>query len=319
MQVTTTTLVSHSQIWIWLVLASIGIGVPAIVIGTAVLLRARAARVTLRQSGQLTGPASAHVRRVTRCGLAGLGVGALIAVTLFADHRPGGLGILAFACGYLGGVLVGEYTAQPPARGLVRAARLLARRPADFVPRWAVGAAALSAVVVLASPIAFAAAPAIHYPGCPRGWQCITSAGEPVPGGQTSWPAWPDMAAAAALVAAAVVVGAAGLRRIAARPGPAGDPGQVADDALRRQAGRAILGAVLGLEMFVLATVLILGSNGLMVPNPVTAPGAYLGGQIMVYAGLGCAGAGLVSWLVLSGWTRRPRPRPPAPGVAQGS
>jgi len=296
--------------WLWLIVAGIAIGVPVIVITAALLLRARAARATLRESGHLTGPARGHVTRVTRCGLVGLGVGALTALALVADYRrPGVLAVLACACGYLGGVLLGEYTGQPPARGPVRAARLQARRPTDYVPRWAAAAAALSAVLVLAAPIAFAVAPVIHYPGCPPGWHCVSSPGW-VQRDQTAWPAWPGTVTAAAVVAAALVLGAAGLRRIAARPGPAGGSEQV-DDVLRHQAGRAILGAVLGLEMLVLGYLLLTGSAGLAVPNAATAPGPYLGEQVMSYAGGGCAVVGLAAWLVLSGRIRRSAAPPP--------
>lgn len=309
------------QMWFWLILAGVGLGVPAIVIATAVLLRARAARSALREFGHQPGPAQAHISRVTRCGLAGLGVGALSGVAMLADHRPGDVAILACACGYLGGVLIGEYTGQPPARGPLRVARPLARRPASYVPRWAAAAAALSGVLVLGAPLAFAVAPTVHYPGCPPGWQCVTSGGGPVPGGHTSLPAWPGPVAAAALVAVAAAVAIAGLRRIAARPGPADGSEQAIDEMLRRQAGRAILGAVLGMEMFALATVLALGSNGLAVPNPAAAPAAHLGSQIMEYASLGCAGAGLAAWLALGGWTRRLPRRPAAavPGVTPGA
>jgi hypothetical protein len=268
----------------------------------------------LRSAGQAGGAAKAHITRVTWCGLAGLGVGALLGVGLIIDNR-GGLAVLACAGGYLAGLLLGEFAAQPPARGAHRTARLLARRPADYVPRWAVAAAVLAAAMVLAAPIAFALAPSVAY----GSWQPAT--GVILPGGRTSWPpVFPGTVAAAALALAVLGVGAAGLRRVAGRPAAADDAAHGVDETLRRQSGRAILGAVLGIEMLVLAALLIAGSAGLAVPDQAAGPGAYLGNRVMVFTGLGCAACGLAAWLVLSGWIRRPHSRPAAatPGVTPG-
>ncbi|MGH3304220.1 MAG: hypothetical protein ACRDOK_21585, partial [Streptosporangiaceae bacterium] len=294
---------------LWLILAGIAIGGPAIVITAALLLRARASRSAFRAAGQPAWPARAHVRRVTRCGLAGLGVGALIGAALIADNR-GALAVLGCAGGYLAGLLVGEYTGQPPTREPVRSARLLARRPADYLPRWAAAAALLSAALVVAAPIAFAVAPTVRY----GNWHPFPGASMTLPGGQTSWPpVFPGTAAAALLALAVLGIGAAGLRRVAARPGPADDDAATFDEVLRRQAGRAMVGAVLGLELITLAALLIAGSQGLAVPGAAVAPGAYLGNRVMVIAGLCCAATGLAAWLVLSGWTRhRRRAAPPA-------
>lgn len=294
-------------IWYWLILAGIAIGVPAIIIVSALLLRARASRSALRATGQRAGPARAQISRVTRCGLAGLGVGALIGVALIAASR-GGLAVLGCAGGYLGGLLVGEYTGQPPARPPVRYARLLARRPAEYLPRWAAAAVLLSTALVVAAPVAFAVAPTVSY----GNWHPSPGTGFTLPGGHTSWPpVFPGAAAAAALALAVLGIGAAGLRRIAARPGPADDDAMTVDEVLRRQAGRAMIGAVLGIELITLAALLIAGSSGLAVPMAAVAPGAYLGNRIMVIAGLSCAVAGLAAWLVLSGWTRHLRRRGP--------
>lgn len=304
-------------VWLWLIIVGVGIGIPAGVIIAALLLRARASRSALQATGQPAVTARAHISRVTRCGLTGLGIGALIGLALIADSR-GGLAVLGCAGGYLGGLLVGEYTGQPPAREPVRSARLIARRPADYLPRWAAAAALLSATLVVAAPVAFAVAPTVRY----GNWHPAPGAGFTLPGGQTSWPAvFPGTAAGAVLSLAALVIGAAGLRRVAARPGPADGDAVTIDEVLRRQAGRAMAGAVLGLELIILAALLIAGSSGLAVPVSAIAPGAYLGNRVMVIAGLCCAAAGVAAWLVLGGWTRRlrrsgppPDPAPVAPG-----
>lgn len=300
-------------IWVWLVFAGTFIGLPATAIGTAILLRARATSSALRTAGAGAGPAGVHSRRVKRSGLAGLGIGILAGLILIQGEA-----LLAVACcagGYLAGLLIGEFAAQPPASGPLRVARLLVRRPADYVPRWAVAAALLIAVLVLAAPIVFALAPTVHY----TSWHPEVGVSVTLPGGQTSWPpVFPDAIAAAMFVVAVLGAGCAGLRRVAARPIPADEATQPLDDLLRRQAGRAILGAVLGLELIVLALLLISASQALAVPVSAASPGAYLGGRVMVFAGLGCAAAGLAAWLILSGWTRRQRHAgsPPSNSVA---
>ena len=98
--------------WIWGLLAAIFVGLPVLVIGIAVLLRARASRSAFRQAdGPVEAARSAeartHARRITRCGLAGLGVGALLGFALILSGR-GALAVLACAGGYLTGLLMGE-------------------------------------------------------------------------------------------------------------------------------------------------------------------------------------------------------------------
>jgi hypothetical protein len=291
-------------VWIWLILAVIFIGVPAVIIGVAVLLRARASRSAIRHADGPPPAARTQARRARWYGLGGLGAGALLGVVLILDQR-GGLAPLACSGGYLIGLLMGEYGALPPARGQLRAATLRARRPADYSPHWAVAAVLLAAVLTLAAPVAFAAAPSISYG---RG-QPFPGAGFSLPGGRTAWPGWPGTTGAAVFVVIVVLLGAAGLRRVAARPRLAGtelEPaGEGLDEVLRRQSGRAITGAVLGLELLVLAAILISGSAGLAVPVPAVSAAAYLGNRLMVDGGLCCAAGAAASWLVLSGWIRR--------------
>jgi hypothetical protein len=291
-------------IWIWLILAGVFVGIPLVIIGIAVLLRAYASRSAMRQADGPPQAARMQARRARWYGLAGLGIGVLLGVALVVGQR-GGLAPLACAGGYLVGLLVGEYAGQPPAAGQVRAATLRPRRPSDYSPHWAATAVLLAALLALAAPVAFAAAPSISY----GRWQPAPGAGFSLPGGRTEWPSWPLTTAAAALAVGVMLLGVAGLRRVAARPrliSAEQDPaGQGLDELLRRQSGRAITGAVLGLELLVLAAVLVTGSSGLAVPVPAASAAAYLGNRLMVYGGLGCAACAAGSWLVLSGWIRR--------------
>lgn len=312
--------VSHGiagvPLWIWLIAAAIFAGVPALVIGCALALRALGSRWAFRQPG--ASAARTHARRVTRAGLEGLGLGLLIGLALVLDHRVI-LAPLACAGGYLLGLLVGEYSAQPPTWGVRRAATLLARRARDYAPRWAAVAVTVTTGLTLAVPIAFAVAPTIQY----GPWEPFRGAGFSFPGGQTAWPGLTVTLGPAALSVAALLLGTAGLRRIATRPQPGEGADRDIDELQRRQAGRAIAGAVLGLQLIALAALLLTGSSGLGVPIPAIAPSAYLGSWIMIWAGLCCAVGGALSWLVLSGWTRRTRPAaggaPTAPGASPGA
>lgn len=133
----------------------------------------------------------------------------------------------------------------------------------------------------------------------------------------TAIPVWIWLTLAAIFIGV-VLLGAAGLRRVAARPRLAGAEqdraGHGLDELLRRQSGRAITGAVLGLELLVLAAILISGSGGPAVPVPAVSAAAYLGSRLMIYGGLGCAAGAAGSWLILSGWIRRTHRSRPAEG-----
>ncbi len=291
-------------IWIWLIFAGLFVGIPLVIIGIAVLLRARASRSAIGAAEEPPQAARMQARRARWYGLAGLGIGVILGVALVVDQR-GGLAPLACAGGYLIGLLIGEYAGQPPAGGQIRAATLRPRRAADYSPHWAATAVLLAALFTVAAPVAFAAAPSVSY----GHWQPVPHAGFSLPGGRTEWPGWPLTTAAAALAVGVMLLGVAGLRRVAARPrliSAEQDPaGQGLDELLRRQSGRAITGAVLGLELLVLAAILVTGSSGLAVPVSAISPAAYLGNRLMIYGGLGCAACAAGSWLVLSGWIRR--------------
>lgn len=300
-------------IWIWLILAGVFVGIPAVIIGIAVLLRARASRSALRQADGPPAAARTQARRARGYGLTGLGAGLLLGVALVLDQR-GGLAPLACAGGYLIGLLVGEYAAQAPAGGQVRAATLHPRRPSDYSPHWAATAVVLAALLTVAAPVVFATAPTISY----GRWQPFPGAGFWLPGARTAWPGWPVTTVAAAFAVLVVLLGVAGLRRVAARPrltsAEQDSAGQGLDEMLRRQSGRAITGAVLGLELLVLAAILIYGSSGLAVPDPSISAAAYLGNRLMIYGGLGCAAGAAASWIILSGWIRRAHRSRPAEG-----
>jgi hypothetical protein len=337
-------------LWFLVIVSAVFIGIPAVTIAAAVLLRARPSRSgtaeariaksstaksstaetstpppstpppgtprpgTAPADGTTARPDVSAARnqagRITRFGLAGLGVGVLLGLALVLQNQAD-LAALTCGAGYLIGLLIGEYAAQPPARGLQRAAALRARRPGDYVPRWAAAAVVAAVVLMLAALIVFAIAPAVSY----GPWRPFPGQSFALPGGTTSWPGLRAPLAGLVFAAVVLLLGLAALRRIASRP-QLTDPGQQAlDELLRRQAGRAITGAVLSLQLMLLAAYLLAGSDGLAVPTAVVSPGAYLGNRIMVLAGLACVAGSIVSWLVLSGWMRR-RPAGGSPAEA---
>jgi hypothetical protein len=325
---------------LWVLVAGVFVGIPAVAIGTALLLRAQRSRSVFRADsasarrpdgrtarpgedpgsarGSAGGPAAPpgaaafaasaataareHARRTTRCGLAGLAAGVVVGIALVLGGR-GLLAVLTCGGGYLCGLLVGEYAMQSRARGEQRAAVLRARRAADYVPRWAAVMIAAAGTLIVGALIAFTVAPTIHF----GAWHPFAGQAFTLPGGSTSWPGLPSMLAGLGFAAVVVLIGLAGLRRVASRPQLADVTGPAADEWLRRQSGRAITGAVLSLLLLVLAAFLFAGSEGLAVPVPAVSAAAFLGNQIMVVAGLCCAVGSIVSWLLLSGWIRRPR------------
>jgi hypothetical protein len=298
-------------LWIAGLVAAIFIGIPAVAIGIAMALRARRSRTELTQPEAVS--AQRQASRVTWFGLTGLGAGMLLGVVLIVQ----GVAILAaFSCGsgYLLGLLVGEYAAQPGARGQLRSATLRVRRPADYAPRWAIRAIAAAGLLILTALVIFAVVPAIRYgPWHPFPGQSFTQ-----PGGATSWPGLGGLLAGVAVSLVTMLLGVAGLRRIAARPQLTDASARALDELLRRQAGRAMAGAVLSLQLVLLALFLIAGSSGLDVPVRAVSGAAYLGHEVMVLAGLGCALGAVASWLILSGWIRRPPQISPGTGAVLG-
>jgi hypothetical protein len=275
-------------------------------IGIAMVLRARRSRTEFAEPEAVA--AQRQARRVTWFGLGGLGLGVLSGLVLIAAGQAG-FAALSCGTGYLAGLLTGEYLARPPAKGQLRAATLRARRPADYAPRWAVRTVAATGLLMLTAVVVFAVLPVIRYgPWHPFPGQAFTQ-----PGGATSWPGLRAMLEGIAMAAIVVLAGIAGLRRIAGRPQLTDAGAQALDELLRRQAGRAITGAVLSLQLILLAAFLLAGSAGLNVPAAAVSPAAYLGHEVMVLAGLGCAAGAIISWVVLSGWIgRRPALSAPA-------
>jgi hypothetical protein len=308
-------------LWIWLFVVGTFVGVPSVGIGTALLLRVlrsrsvfRADSVSAEAAEQAAGAAREHARRTARWGMAGLAAGIVAGIVLVSSNN-GGLAALACGGGYLCGLLIGEYVTQPRARGEQRAAVLRARRPGDYVPRWAAVMIAAVCTLIVCALIAFAVAPPIRY----GAWHPFAGQSFTLRGGSTSWPGLPIMLAGVGFVAVVLFVGAAGLRRVADRPQLTDATDQITDEWLRRQSGSAITGAVLSLLLLVLAAFLIGGSQGLAVPMPVISPTAYLVSRIMIFAGLCSAGGSIVSWLLLSGRIRRPRPATGPPAAPAGS
>jgi hypothetical protein len=328
-------------IWLQLVIIGVVIGLPVLFAGAALLLRLRSARragppaakaadaagndaAGNDAAGKAAGPAGAarqlYLSRVRRYGLGGLLAGAIVGLLCVAAGRAV-LALFCCALGYLLGLLAGELAATAPERDLLRTASLRVRRPFDYAPRWAQYLALASALLLVAAPVVFAVAPRIRY-GRYRPFPGIAFT---LPGGTTSWPSLLVASASAALAIAVLAVGAVALQRVASRPTAAELQDPATDELLRLQAGRAVAGAVLAIELLLLGTMLIAGSNGLAVP-PSLASDAYLASRALIWAGLACLAGGLASWLVLGGWVRKSRlaallqpPPAPAGGAASGT
>jgi hypothetical protein len=294
-------------LWIWIVLAVVFVGVPALVIASALLLRARASRAAFGRGASDGG--HRHASHVTHYAIGGLAIGMLAGLMLVLDSR-GGFAPLACAVGYLLGLLFGEFSAEPATSGSLRAAIVRARQPSDYVRPWIQLVIVIVAAFVLAAPIAYVLAPDIRY----GSWHPVPGDRFTLPGGTTTWPGPLTTAAAALFAVLVLLLGAATLCRIAARPPLSVAADHLSDELLRRQSGRAVAGAVLGIELLVLAALLIAGSEGLAVPIAALAPAAYTGNRVMVWAGLCCALAAIPAWLALSGWIRRGRGAPAAAG-----
>lgn len=92
---------------------------------------------------------------------------------------------------------------------------------------------------------------------------------------------------------------------------PVARPTRGPQERARRNAGRAIAGAVLGIEFLAVGSLAILAGDGLDVP-PGSDADAYLGSRILDWAGLGTALAGLLVWCLLGWWRRGPAGAPEA-------
>jgi hypothetical protein len=288
-----------SLFWIHLQVTFIWVGVPALVVSASVWWATRRAR---------TGGSAAIARRARIGRLAGIAAGAVVGVVA-VRYEQVWLAPAAVGAGYLLGVLAGELTSGPPPAGPLRVASLQARGARQYRPRGAVPVALGAGILAMIAPIVLAVLPRVRYgPWRPDPYDARIV----LPGGTLSWPS-PALTVPLAVIAAlALLAGGVLLRRLAALPqpvtgGPAGLP-----ERARRNAGRAIAGAVLGIELLAVGSLAILASDGLAVPG--SAGAAYVGSRILVEAGLGAALAGLLVWCIL-GWWRRGPARAPEPAA----
>lgn len=293
-----------------LVLAAVVLGAPTLCITVAVAWRTRGSRGQPTEPTEPTdgaGAARRHADRAwpvpegyrhrTRVGrLAGTAVGAVAGASLVVSSRAY-LAPMACVGGYLLGVLAGVLWASAPPQGTLRQASLDRRRPLDFAPTWAALAAAGAALPVVAAPAIFAVAPRVSY----GPWRPDRYAPSVVlPGGHLAWPGPSSTVSLAVVAVTALAVAALGSRRVADAPPLAGLGDPDADLWWRRSAGRAAVGAALGVVALCLASVLVLASSGLaVVGDPASA--AYFASRVVVWAGIAVALGGLAGWLVLDG------------------
>jgi hypothetical protein len=270
------------------------LGYATVVVGIPLLLGIALAWWTTRTRGAA---ANDRPRRARTARLIGLGVGALVGVlTVFAAQAF--LAPIAVVAGYLVGVLTGELRNPPEPTGTVRVASLQPRTVRRYVPRWAALVALGAAAVTVFAPAILAAIPTARYgpwhpiPDDPR----IT-----LPGAALAWPPVIDWFPLAVVALGALAVGALLIQRVLRLPAdPSGGR-----EAGRRDAVRTITAAVVGVELVALGALTLFASAGLAVPEPVGG-GAYLASRVMIWTGLALVGTGIVLWLALSTWRRRP-------------
>ena len=284
--------------WIHLQFALVWVGVPALVVGASVWWATRRARA---------GGTAALARRARTGRLAGIAVGAAVGcVAIWHDQTW--LAPTVIGAGYLLGVLAGEMVSASRPAGPLRVASLQARGPRQYLPRGSVPVALGAGVVAMLAPVVLALLPPVSYgPWRPDPYDSRVV----LRGGTTSWPS-PALSVPLAVIAGlALVAGGVLMRRLAALPQlvDAGPPGP--RERARRNAGRAIAGAVLGIELLAVGSLAILAGGGLAVP-PGSDGGAYLGSRILDWAGLVTALAGLVVWCLLGWWRRGPAGAPDA-------
>jgi hypothetical protein len=292
--------------WMNLRLSLIWVGVPALVVGASVWWATRRARAD----------GMAALARRARIGrLAGIVIGAAAGMVAVWYNQVW-LAPTAVGAGYLAGVLAGELVSPSPPAGSLRVASLQARGARQYLPRGSVPVAVGAGLLVMVAPVVLALLPQVSYgPWRPDPYDTRVV----LPGGTTSWPP-PGLSVPLAVIAGlALLAGGVLMRRVAALPQPmgAGQPGP--QERARRNAGRAIAGAVLGIELLAVGALAILAGGGLDVP-PSSDADIYLGSRILDWAGLGTALVGLLVWCLLGWWRRGPAGAPegaadqPVPG-----
>ena len=288
-------------LWVQALLVLLYIGVPVLLIGATVWWATRRARLDM--------PAGL-VRRARSARLAGLAAGLILGV-LAIQLGQVLLAPASVAIGYLLGVLTAELLWVPAPTGPLRVAAIQTRHVRGYLPRWSVPVVLSAGVLALAAPIVFAVLPTLRYgpwhPDVRDAPQII------LPGAVLQWPA-AACVPPAALTVLALVVGGIALRRVVLLPPVAvGQPGL--DEGARRNSARAVLAAVLAIELFALAAQAILASWGVEVPGPVGGP-AYLVSRILFWCGIGLAVAAVLVWCVLGWWKRLVAEPPAAPPAA---
>lgn len=285
-----------------LVLFDIGIPVllPVLLVGATVWWATRRARLDM--------PAGL-VRRARLARLAGLAAGLILGVVAIRLGQEL-LAPASVAIGYLLSLLTAELLWVPAPTGPLRVAAIQTRHVRGYIPRWSVPVVLSAGVLAVAAPIVLAVLPTLRYgpfhPDALDAPQII------LPGRVLQWPA-AACVPPAALAVLALVVGGIGLRRVVLLPLVAVErPGL--DEGARRNSARAVLAAVLAIELFALAAQAILASWGVQVPGPVGGP-AYLISRILFWCGIGLAVAAVLVWCVL-GWWKRLVPEPPAVALA---
>jgi hypothetical protein len=222
--------------------------------------------------------------------LVGLGVGAAAGVVLIWSAH-GELAPAMLAIGYLFGVL-GELLAVPVPSGEVRTAGLETRQARRYLPRWAVWVAVVSGAISVLAPLLFAMLPRVSY----GPWSPDADPRFVLPGDTLSWPSVGTSLPFAAIAVLGVVAGGLLARRITLLPPVSEDP--VVDEQIRCRIGRAGAGAVLGIEVLVVAALAIVASGGLAVPKAIGGAD-YLASRILVWGGLFLAASAVLGWCLL--------------------
>src|SRR3984885_9793025 len=287
--------------WVRAILVLLYVGVPVLLVSTTVWWSARRARLDV--------PAGL-VRRARAARLAGLAAGLLLGIlaTRLGQEQ---LAPAAVAVGYLFGLLAAELLWVPAPTGPLRVAALQTRYVRPYIPWWSVPVLISAGVLAIAVPVVLAVLPTVrHGPFHP---DALDAPQIILRGGTLQWPA-AACVPPAALAVLALVVGGIALRRVVLLPPVAvGQPGL--DEGARRNSARAVLAAVLAIELFALAAQAILASWGVEVPGPVGGPAALIS-RMLFWCGIGLAVAAVLVWCVLGWWKRLVAEPPAAPPAA---
>jgi hypothetical protein len=274
---------------ILVLLASIAIivGLPVVLVGLSVWVSThRASKHSAADNGGATDEFSSEAVRRARIGrIGGLTAGAVIGIgTYFAT---GGILVPAFvAVGYLLGMLVFELRPSSQPTGPIRVASLQARSAWQYLPKWAIRMTIVVAVLNLMGSAVLAFRPP---PGLSSGKVA-------------------ELYLPFALAAWVPLMG-----KVARLPQPVSEVSEAGRLANTRvNAARAITGAVLGIELLSLASIVTASPHFINQIGHGTAYATF--GPILAGLSIGLAIAGLVVWSILSRWRSVPvEPADPAP------